>query len=54
LSNDQEMNAWLEAVAEDEIVGAALKKRKAEIKKRFEEKLKEKGMTQGAGKHGDP
>jgi len=56
LSNDQEMNAWLESVAEDEIVGAALKKRKAEIKKRFEEKLKEKGIdkTQGAGKHGDP
>jgi len=53
LSGDMEMNAWLEAVSEDKVVGPALKKRKAEIRKRFENKLKEKGLEAKPETHGN-
>ena len=53
LSGDMEMNAWLEAVSEDKVVGPAMKKRKAEIRKRFENKLKEKGLEAKPETHGN-
>jgi len=53
LSGDMEMNAWIEAVTEDEVLGPVLKKRKAEIRRKFEEKLKDKGLESASGKASD-
>jgi len=39
MSTDREMNAYLEAIQEDEVLGPALKKRKAQIKTIYEQKL---------------
>jgi len=45
LSTDQEMNAYLEALQEDDVLGAMMKKRRREIKRRYEEILKRRGLN---------
>ncbi len=44
LSTDFEMQAFVDAILEDEVVGKVYRSRKAEVKNRFEQKLKQKGI----------
>lgn len=41
LATDLEMQAYMDALDEDEVAGPVIKKRKAEIKRAFEEKMKD-------------
>jgi hypothetical protein len=50
LSTDLEQQAYLDALDEDEVVGPVIKKRKAQIKKAFDDKMRE---LNGSGKRQD-